>query len=188
MCTMELALTVGTTLFGAYRANQQAKQQAKLEESAAAYNRAEALNKEIDIKNKAIFDENQHRRKVAQLLSSQRTQLAASGVTIDEGSATLLQDDVMKLGNLDAIQIRDNARMEADAVRRQGEYDYAVGMYNTAQTREKGKFELIGGLLTAGSQVFSSKWYTDKSAAKQKATKRYNIHSTASLNEQRYAF
>jgi len=63
--------------------------------------------------------ENQSRLKTASLKSTQRVRMAANGIALDEGSSLRVLADTDLLGELDAMQARDNAGREAWALNQQ---------------------------------------------------------------------
>jgi hypothetical protein len=87
---------------------------------------------------------NRHRQQVTRVIGSQRAALAAQGVDVGDGSALDMQIDTASLGELDALQIRNNAAREAFGYRasaidsrrrgRLGRADSAGQAFNTILT------------------------------------------------------
>lgn len=87
---------------------------------AAQYQAAVARNNEVVAKQNSDFalsagrrQEEAQRLKTAQVIGMQRAQLAHSGIDIGSGSALRLQEDTARVGELDALTIRNNAARAA---------------------------------------------------------------------------
>lgn len=59
-------------------------------------------------------------QQTAQMIGAQRAAMAANGIDLDSGSPLRLQEDTAKLGNVDALTIRNNAAREAYGYQVQG--------------------------------------------------------------------
>ena len=137
-----------------------AKQQGQFEDDVSRYNARQMENQATRTRNVGIDEEMKHREKVAQLTSTQRAQLAASGVDIESGSALALQEDTATLGEADALRIRSNFADRAASLDDQADITRAQG--RAAQTA--GQRAFAGSLLSAGGTV-AGKWYTPTSSA-----------------------
>lgn len=118
-----LAMGAVSTAMSAYGAQQQANAQAQ----AAQYQAQVALNNQkiagqyaqqaiADGENKVAAKQEQ----TSQMIGAQRAAMAANGVQLDSGSPLRLQEDTAKLGNVDALTIRNNAAREAYGYQLQG--------------------------------------------------------------------
>lgn len=94
---------------------------------AAQYQAAVARNNQIIAEQNAQYatkagdsQEANLRQKTAQTIGMQRAQMAANGVDIGSGSPLRLQEDTAKIGELDALTIRNNAARAAYGYRVQG--------------------------------------------------------------------
>tara|TARA_R110000803_G_scaffold4054_6_gene13888 strand:- start:2601 stop:3185 length:585 start_codon:yes stop_codon:yes gene_type:complete len=163
--TIMMAASAAMSLYQGVQQNKQAKAQANYQRQVGEVNAAESKNQATRISNEGVRTENAQRRATAELASKQKASLGAKGIQVDSGSAQAIQSDTIELGNLDAMQIRENARIEADSVNRQGIQNQWKANVEADQTRAAGKDALIGGALTAASTVVSSKWFSEKSAA-----------------------
>lgn len=146
----------------------QAKQQGEYAEGVAQFNAGMQRNEATRVRNKGVVEENKQRRKVAEMVSKQRAQAAASGADVNSGSVLQLQDDAKLLGELDALQIRDNFTNDA----RNMEIQAGLTEMEGRNARKKGEAAFRGSILSAfgaGAQAYglSQNWYTDASAANQ---------------------
>jgi len=119
MCSIAWAVglgiaATGMSAYGAYTqqraANEAADYQADMDELAAQEAIARGRTEEL-----------QHRQRVSQMVGRQRSQLAAGGVAVGEGSAYDIVSQTMSLGNLDSIMIQYNASKEAWSHRAQAQ-------------------------------------------------------------------
>tara|TARA_R110000850_G_scaffold91270_4_gene193839 strand:+ start:1250 stop:1801 length:552 start_codon:yes stop_codon:yes gene_type:complete len=153
--TIAVAVAAAGTVMQGYAA----QQQGSFENDVSKYNARQQDNEATRTRNKGTEEEMKLREKTAQLTSTQRAQLGASGVEVDSGSALLLQEDAELLGEADALRIRSNYGDAADSLEAQSDI-----------TRSQGKAALQGGqnafrssLLKAGGSVAAA-WYTPASA------------------------
>lgn len=129
-------LAVGSMAMGAFSTIQQGKAaegQAKYQAKVAENNSKIARMQAEDALQRGQVEEQQHRRKVQQMLSTQRTAIAGSGFDLgDETSQDILGDTAM-FGEFDALTIRDNAAREAWGFRNQANnYTAEAGMQRAA--------------------------------------------------------
>lgn len=102
-----------------------------------------------DASRRGAVAEERHRMQVKQFMGRQRAAMAAGGMQLDTGTSLDLQTDTGRMGELDALMIRNNAareawghRVNASNYRIQGKLDRAAGR-NAA----------IGTLLTTGAKM-----------------------------------
>lgn len=93
--------------------------------------------------------EGRHRIDVRRTIGAQRARLAASGVEINDGSALDVQADTARLGELDALTIRNNAAREAWGYRVQATDLRARGEI----AKMEGTYAAVGTLLSTGGKA-----------------------------------
>lgn len=100
-------------------------------------------------------EESRYRTGVRDLIGSQRTGFAASGVDVGYGSAVDVQADTAFLGELDALTIRNNAareawgfKVQATDLRKRAEITRKAGANAEAAGREAQKAARIGAATT----------------------------------------
>ena len=118
-----------------------AEKQGEMQANAADYQAAVARNNQILANQSAQqaiaqggVDAGQAQQKAAQQLSLVRAKEAASGVTLDSGSALDVQSDTAKSGALDALTIRNDAARKAYGFEVQG-----------AQLGSQAQFDVVQG-------------------------------------------
>lgn len=126
-----LGMAIGGTALSAYgqiRAGQAAKRAGEAQRDAAEsqaqladYNAAVADIQSRDALERGMEDEQRFRQKVRLLIGEQRAGQAAGNVDVGFGSAVDVQADAAFLGELDALQVRNNAAREAWGYKVQGE-------------------------------------------------------------------
>lgn len=97
------------------------------------------------------------RRKIAAFAGSQRAALAASGVNVDTGSASLLAADTLAQGELDALSIRDAAEREAWGYRSRAENYRTQSELTKMAGRNAQRATILSGFgnaLSVGSGVY----------------------------------
>lgn len=170
MCLVALPLIssvagVAGTAMSFFGAQQQASAQAKAYEYQAQVGRNNAIiaerNAEAAIQAGKTEEQNQ-RRKTAQLEGAARAAMAANGLDTTSGTPLDVLGDTAKLGELDALTIRSNAGRTG--------YNYRVaGMSETAQSqldmasassaKSAGVVSSMGSLLS-GATSLSDKFLT----------------------------
>jgi len=155
------ATTLASTAFQA-RAQYQ---EGKYAQGVAEYNARVQENEATQLRNIAVEEENLQRQKTAELLSTQRAQIGASGVELGTGSAAQLQEATTTLGEADALRIRSNYESQIQAKETQAGLTRAQGEF-AAQAGEMSAFGTIlsGTAKTLGTGV-ADKWFTPDSAA-----------------------
>lgn len=117
------AFAIGTTLFSAYqqvRAGRSEKKIGQIEQQAANseaalidYNAKVADLQAKDAIDRGQEEENRYRQQVRGLIGTERVAAAASNVDAGYGSALDVQVETARMGELDALTIRNNAAREA---------------------------------------------------------------------------
>lgn len=104
-------------------------------------------------------EEARFRTSVRGLIGSQRAGFAAGNIDVGSGSAVDVQADAAFLGELDALQIRTNARreawgyqVEAEDLRRRGEIARKEGVY----AERAGRTTATAGYWGAGGSILAS--------------------------------
>lgn len=178
--TAYVALTAFTAISGA----NQAYQQGKYEQGVANYNARVLENQAQEVRNQGNEAENAHRQRVAELVSKQRAQLGASGVSLDSGSPLQLQEDAYTLGEADALRIRGNYTDKVNSLNTEATLTREQGKY----AKSAGRNAAIGSLLKGGAAILGAgladKWFTANSSANMAtnlngttATLKYGIYA-----------
>lgn len=103
----------------------------------------------------------QHRLRLAQSISQARAAAAGRGVLVDSGSALDITSTLATTGEIDALTLGYNAKLEADSMLDRGGQFKSEAKFD----KQSGKSQLTGsvlgaagGLLTSGSLV-ADRWY-----------------------------
>ena len=94
------------------------------------------------------------RTRTAQTIGDQRAAFGAQGIAMDSGSALDLQTDAAKFGELDALTVLDNARMESWGLQTQAHNLRFQGDV-AAKT---GRQQALGTLIGTGSNILAAKY------------------------------
>lgn len=154
MCDLTLALTIGSTLLGAYGQVQSAKAAAAADRYNAQVqdmNAKLADRKARDAIARGQSEEQRKRTEVSRIMGAQKAAMAANGVDLNFGSPLDTLVDTATMGELDALTIRSNSYREA--------YDYQVEGVNqragATLSRMKAKNEETGGYLDAAGTILT---------------------------------
>jgi DNA-binding MarR family transcriptional regulator len=170
MCSFQaasLALTaVGTvTRFVGQRRQAEAREQrAEFQAAQARNNRVIAERKAEDAIERGENREDKRRRRLAQQLGAQRTQLAAAGADVGSGTSLDILSDTAATGELDALRIRDNAQREAQGFRTQG-----ANFEGQARLQDQRADAAVGPLTGAGTLLTGAANTAGKAARFKKA-------------------
>lgn len=100
------------------------------------------------------------RQQTAQMIGTERAALSAGGVDTSSGSPVRLQSDTTKLGEQDALTIRNNAARTAYGFQTQG-IDYqaqsGLDMMKAKNATEGGELGAFSSLIGGASSV-ADKW------------------------------
>ena len=159
-----MGISAATALGGAAMQMGAQSQQAAAQRASLDYQRQVAENNartsELlaeDARERGQQAEEDQRRETARLLGRQRAVLGATGITIDSGSALATLGDTAALGELDALQIRDNAAREAWQFEVQASNDQTqAGLFDLQSSNVQGM--TAAPLLSATGQV-ADRWY-----------------------------
>ncbi|WP_017773848.1 hypothetical protein [Paraburkholderia kururiensis] len=166
---VSIAATAASTAVGVAGAVQSASAQS----SAAGYQAAVAQNNQKIANQNAQYavqqgqiEEQAKRQQTAQLISQERAGAAAAGIDLNTGSPLREQGDTAKLGEIDALTIRNNAARAAYGYTVQG-LDYGS---QASLDQSASRAALTGGALNAfgsiigGASSVSSKWWKYQNA------------------------
>lgn len=153
-----LGLAVGGTVWNAIQTHRAGKKQ----EEQAQYNAAIAEAQAQDAIARGKQDEDRYRASIRQNIGSARAAYAAQGVDVGSGSAAEVQGDIAYLGELDALQLRNNAAREA--------WGYRVEARNYLDqgrnARTAARNQIIGSVLGTAGQVATTVAATRNAKAK----------------------
>lgn len=170
-----VAASTATEVVGQVKAGNAAKNAGDAQQRAANseadildYNASVADLQSQDAVERGAIDESRFRTQVRGIVGAQRVGFAAQGVEVASGSAVDVQADASYLGELDALQIRQNAMREAwgfkvsayDA-RKQAEIARKEGIvYAEAGKAQQtaSRYAAAGSVLGAGGSLLMSKY------------------------------
>lgn len=163
------AIAAGATVLQGY----QSYQQGKFERGVSEYNARQQENEAIRTRNKGVEQENRLRRQTAELIATQKTQAAASGVDVSSGSALQLQQDSALQGEVDALTLRQNFQDQAQSLddqaaltRQQGKNAAKAGRNAFVLSIAKAPLAYAATQSAFGETV-SPSWYNNNSALNQ---------------------
>lgn len=138
-------------------------QQGQYEYGVAKYNARQLENEATRTRNVGVEEEMRKRQEIAQQVSRQRTQLAAQGVDIGKGTAALIQENTIDIGEVDALRIRRNFEDQAEAMEDQS----ALTLSQGKAAKRAGKIAFGTSLLSAAGSFlgtdagskFAAKWF-----------------------------
>lgn len=150
----------GISYVGSVRA-QNAQNEANTYNAANLARNAEIKNQEATrITQQGDIAEKQHRLEVAGFKGTQRATASGSGLLVDSGSNLDLTKDTVGFGELDALTIRNNASVMANAKRNEAadltSQSSLVGNQNVNPFLP-GAGSLLSGLSSAGQSYYSYK-------------------------------
>jgi len=125
-------------------------QQAKNARRVASNNAAVARLRAADAIARGGQAEVKRRREIHQLLGAQTAAAGASGAQVESGSVLRLADDVVALGELDVLTIRNNAQREAQGLRTQAQ----AFLFEGAGRSQEATFGALGSAFTGASTAF----------------------------------
>jgi general stress protein YciG len=148
---------LATSIYGQVKAGQAAKKVGQSQGEREDFNAQQAEIQAADARAIGHEEESRFRTQVRGLLGSQRAGFAGQNVVVGSGSAADVQADAARLGEFDAIQIRNNAarqargfeaeatdrRMAADIARRGGAAAASAANWGAATTGVLGASSLL---------------------------------------------
>lgn len=155
-----MAVSAAVTTYTAYRSADAQQKAATYNAKVQDQNARFAEQQAKDTMARGQDEEDAYRKHLAQLLGTQRTQLAGTGVDLSPGSSALdTLADTAGLGAQDAATIQRNTARAAFADRK-GAYNYASGAALNRATAANANPGLSAGLTLLGtSSQMASSWY-----------------------------
>lgn len=153
MCWMALIPVAMSVIGGMQQGNAQ---------EAQAQSQARDMRTNADYANQAANDalntgrinSDLQRLKTGQMIGSQRAAMAGNGGTVDTGSNSRLQEDTAQVGELDAMQIQNNAARQAYGLKVQATQGYENSR-NTLLAGENAKRNsILGGVIKGAGSFF----------------------------------
>lgn len=142
-------LGTGVQAYGQYTAAKAANEQADYQAKVAANNAATAEMEAKFAEQQGERNAEAQRRKTAIMIGSQRARMGSSGAVVDSGSFLDLTLDTAKQGELDAMALLNEGRMQAWRSRVQGTNLKAQSeLYKSSKTNP---FLAAGGTLLEGA-------------------------------------
>lgn len=149
-------IALGTTLlgtavsaYGQYQATSAVNKQADYQAKVAANNAQTAEMEAKFAEQQGQRNAEEQRRRTAIMVGAQRAKMGASGAVVDTGSFLDLTLDTAKQGELDAMALVNEGRMEAWRARVQGtNYQAQSALYKSSKTNP---FLAAGGTLLEGA-------------------------------------
>lgn len=152
MCTLAMALTIGSTLVGAVGSIGQgmaAQSAAKYNNQIAQMNAKLEERKAADALDRGKLEEQKQRMQSAGIEGRQLAAMGANNVDVSFGSPLEIINDTHYLGEMDALIVRTNANRES--------YDHRVAAENYRDQGQLGLMEgqskMTGGFLDAFGSV-----------------------------------
>lgn len=177
-----IAASAAMQLYQGQQAKRAADHQARIQEDIGKVNAANQKNEATRLRNIGVEKENDHRRMVAEMQSRQAAQQGAAGIQLNTGSALQVREDTGRIGEIDALRIRNSYADQADAMERGAELTRINSENNAAVSRAEGRAAVTNSVLSAGGTV-ASRWYSPNSAANQSqvfpTTTRPNVPNAA---------
>ena len=153
------ATLLGTAVsaYGQYQAANAANKQADYQAKVAANNAAMAEMEAKFAEQQGERNAEAQRRKTAIMIGAQRARMGASGAVVDSGSFLDLTLDTAKQGELDAMALLNEGKMQAWRSRVQGSNFMAQSdLYKSSKTNP---FLAAGGTLLEGAGRAGSGYY-----------------------------
>lgn len=112
----------------------------------------------------------QHKKKVHQLVGSQRAALAAQGIDVGSGDALEIQKETMELGYMDALQIKNNAWRTAWGYKVEASNMASRSKFSGLAARNAANNTLLtGGLQFINKGMKAASYLEDSSEKEEKA-------------------
>lgn len=160
---MAVPLLVASAVIGAYgakKAGDNAQDQANYQAMVARNNAVIAAQYATAERQKGQVLEDAKRMETAQRVSAVRAAGGSSGLDVNSGSALDLQADTARLGELDALTIRNNAARAAYGYETQGvNYNNQATLSNMAgnAAQEAGTIGMFSSVIGAASSYYGMK-------------------------------
>lgn len=145
-----MAVSTAVSAYGAYTQAKAQKQAAEYEGDVAEQNAKLQERNAQDVEARGLEEQDRYRRRLAQMMGSQRVQLAGTGVDIGGGSALDLMADTAGEGARDVFTIGQNTARSA--------YETRIGAMSSMQQANMSRATASGISpgLAAGTSLLSS--------------------------------
>lgn len=143
-------VVVGMMAVAAVAGSVQARQESKARKAVARQNSQIVRQRQQDAFRRGEFAEHVQRQKTGLLTGRQRSLIGASGAVVGEGTAASILEDTAALGELDALQARNNAAREAWGLEVQAQ------QFDFAARKERPGAAFTGSLLSGAASIGSS--------------------------------
>lgn len=154
---MATAAIAGVQLLGAYGQAQALEAQGEYQNEMMKINSRNADRqgaRAIDLGEKAAQE---YKKKVNQVVGSQRAGYASQGVQVDSGTAQAIQLETMDIGVQDVEQIRTNAFLEAMGYKSESQDLIRKGRMARMGAQTEARNTLLSGGLQAAATVYNAK-------------------------------
>lgn len=149
MCN-PLFIAMGFTALSGLSTAKSQRDMGRAQNEVAKQNAAAVENQAKDAASRGAVAEERHRMQVRQFMGRQRAAMAAGGLQLDSGTPLDLQTDTARMGELDALMIRNNAAREAWGYRVKAQNYLTQGKLDKAA----GSNAAMGTLLSTGASMF----------------------------------
>lgn len=105
------------------------------------------------------------KKKINQIVGTQRANLAAQGIDVRSGSAAMIQEETMAAGVEEVQSIRNNAFLTAMGYRAEAEDRASNARMNLVGARTQGQQSILAGGLSAASSL-NNQGYFDRAYKK----------------------
>jgi len=156
--TASTVLGTGMEAYGAYKQADAAKQAATVNAQGYEQNRRYAEEAANDAIARGREDERRAKLATRMMIGAQRARMAGNNVRLDDGSPLAIQMDTRMLGELDVLNIRENAKREAAGYRNQGENYGIQAALTRAQGNDISPFLAVAPTVLSGGGSVADKW------------------------------
>ena len=152
--------SLGMSVMGAYQQSRAAQAQARYQAQVARNNATIAQQNADRIRQNMDQAEDEQRERIAQTKGAARAAMGSSGFLVDDtadSTFSLIQQDIMELGEYDILKLRDNYEQDARTAEIQGvNYQAQAGLYNLQASSYSPFMAAAGSLLGGAGKVASA--------------------------------
>lgn len=146
------------TAYGQYASSEAQNKQAEFQSKVAANNAATAEMEAKYAEQQGEKNAEAQRRKTAVMIGAQRARMGSSGAVADTGSFLDIELDTAKMGELDALALREEGQLAAWRARTQGaNYTAQSQLYGMSKSNS---FLAAGGTLLSGAGQVGMGYYS----------------------------
>ena len=149
--------SVGFGVISAYQQSRAAQAQARYQAQVAQNNATIAQQNADRIRQNMEQAEDEQRERIGQTKSSARAAMGATGFLVDDtadSTFSLIQQDIMELGEYDVLKLRDNYEQEARSAEIQGiNYQAQAGLNRLEASSYSPAMAAAGSLLGNAGKV-----------------------------------